>query len=165
MSAARSPHLQAMGIQQWVRREAPQQERVVVESQPGAVAESAPVDYGAQIECQGAVGAALMLITPPLEPAAEQLLTAMLRAIGLAPEQCYRLTVQRPELLTEGGFYPFLQQQIAYSRSQLQLQLGGEERASVTLFTTFNPTHLLHHPADKRAAWEVLKQLRSKLSQ
>ena len=162
MIATRSPHLQAMGIQQWVRRDLPQQEPSPVVAEP----ESAVVvpDFSAQVTLQGVVGVPLMLIIQPLEPAAEQLLTAMLRAIGIDVSHCYRMTLNQPTLFSNPDFVPFLQQQIEQSNSAVQLQLGAETALLDGLFHCADPAHLLLHPEEKRATWETLKRLHRQLN-
>jgi hypothetical protein len=208
MSIGRSAHLQAMGIEQWVRRELPQatrqegpqessqkaqqkapQERLqetrqetrqeplhepLHESrqeplspqslQPGAV-QAAVAGFSKRVTLQGAPGSALMLITPPLQAEAEQLLVAMLGAINVDIDDCYRLSVSDPALFSDPGFAPFLQQQVADSGSRLQLQLGAAAPLLESLFHCADPAHLLAHPEEKRGAWEVLKRLRHQLQQ
>ncbi|MBT3966442.1 MAG: hypothetical protein HOL04_09985 [Gammaproteobacteria bacterium] len=163
MITTRFPHLQAMGIQQWVRRELSLEESV--EPVESAIAEPSIEHYATQVQWQPAAGANLLLITPPLEGAAEQLLGAMLLSIGIPVAGCYRGTVLESSLLTEGeGTFPsYLQQQFEQSGAQMILQLGGDSLSLPNLIHSFDPAHLLKKPADKRAAWEALKQLHSQL--
>ena len=93
MITTRFPHLQAMGIQQWVRRELSLEESV--EPVESAIAEPSIEHYATQVQWQPAAGANLLLITPPLEGAAEQLLGAMLLSIGIPVAGCYRGTEKK----------------------------------------------------------------------
>ncbi len=160
MSGGYSPHLQAMGIQQWVRRDRVPSE-TAVESAPSDAVEV--VDFTAQIRRQGQVDSPLMLITTELDRSGEQLLSAMLYAIEVDAAQCHRLVVLDPELFSDDAFQPFLLQQIEASASVAQLQLGGERVDSGFCFYTPHPAELLAHPQRKRAAWETLKLLHTRI--
>ncbi len=157
-----SPHLQAMGVQQWVRRSLPQQEAPVVEVVSEATT-TAVVDFSDRIEISGRADAELLLIVPRLEAAAEQLLGKMLVAIGLGQQHCYRVTLTEPSLCREGGGSSYLQQLVAQSSCKARLQLGSDPLSLEGLLVTHDPAYLLSHPEEKRAAWEVLKQVHAQL--
>ncbi len=159
MIAARSPHLQAMGIQQWMRRDLPLPES------PSETVELVGnvVDFSDRISLQGAT-APLLLITIPLDRQAEQLLAAMLSAIGVEQNGYQRLVVDDETLFADSDFVTFMQRQIEDSGSRLQLQLGGAALPVQQLYHTFHPSHLLQHPEEKRGAWEALKRLHAALA-
>jgi uracil-DNA glycosylase len=123
----------------------------------------------------------------PFVGRAGQLLTSMLRAIGLAREQVYIANVLKcrppgnrdPTGSEVAECLPYLEQQIALLKPKVMLAVGriaaqnllrtdvtlGRLRqqvhrfghSQVPLVVTYHPAYLLRTPADKRKAWEDLK--------
>ncbi|MBQ8537575.1 MAG: uracil-DNA glycosylase [Clostridia bacterium] len=124
---------------------------------------------------------------------AGQLLTQMLRAIGLAREQVFICNIvkcrpphNRQPLPEEAqACKNFLRAQVALVRPRVILLLGATaarntlgdairitrdrgqwfERKGVWMMPTYHPSALLRDPAKKREAWEDLKTLRAKLNE
>lgn len=126
----------------------------------------------------------------PFVGAAGQLLTMMLRAVGLAREQVFIANVlkcrppgNRDPLPPEvEECRPYLEQQIALLKPKIVLAVGrisaqnllrttaplGRLRQQVhhygelrvPLIVTYHPAYLLRSPAEKRKAWEDLKYAR-----
>jgi DNA polymerase len=123
----------------------------------------------------------------PFVGRAGQLLTSMLRAIGLARDEVYIANVLKcrppgnrdPAPLESAECLPYLERQIGLLRPKIMLAVGriaaqnllkteeplGRLRqqvhafgiARVPLVVTYHPGYLLRTPTDKRKAWEDLK--------
>ncbi len=157
----RSAYLDALGVQQWLLR--------------------APVVKAAR-DVQWLIVAAGPLATAdgfalPEPDAAGQMLTAMLRGVGLTAEQAYVLELPgsdavravqhavdqwQPRLLLlmgEGAVHSLLPDAAGFSA------LRGVARrwpgTDLPLVITEHPAQLLQIPAGKRQAWEELKLARS----
>ena len=117
------------------------------------------------VDIHGFAHAPLLIVTTEQGQAAEQLVSAMLRAIDINLTACSRINLLPSARFGLPGFSGYLQQQIMGSDTVATLQLVGTPLQLAGLFSTFDPQHLLQHPEDKRTAWEVLKQLRSQLAQ
>ncbi|MBQ2700178.1 MAG: uracil-DNA glycosylase [Clostridia bacterium] len=124
---------------------------------------------------------------------AGQLLTQMLRAIGLEREQVFICNIvkcrpphNRQPLGEEAAACKgFLRAQVALVRPRVILLLGATaarntlgddlritrdrgqwfERKGVWMMPTYHPSALLRDPAKKREAWEDLKRLKNKLNE
>ena len=124
----------------------------------------------------------------PFVGRAGQLLTAMLRAIGLQRTDVYIANIlkcrppgnRNPTLEEAAACQPFLERQIALIRPKLILSvgavsahnlLGTEESvgklrrrvhhygaAAVPVLVTYHPAYLLRRPEEKAKAWEDLQQ-------
>jgi DNA polymerase III psi subunit len=146
-----------MGIQQWVLKSNPD-------------ANSAPelsesVDFTQQIQVKGEIGASLLMMSGPLDPKADQLLSVMLHSIGVVRTACYQLTVDSVSLFTEEPFAQYLNQQAERVRPKVVVQFGGERSSIAGLYWIDHPADLISYPERKRAAWNTLKQLHVQLSQ
>ena len=148
-----SYHLQAMGIQQWVRR------GVAVE---GSHSEDS---FHHHLECSTGAVAPLLLIAGGLSPSEQQLLERMLRSIDLSAVGLYQMVVAEPVLLSQPTFTAWLGEQMLALSPQATLQLGGAPLAQEGVITIPHPAQLLAHPQEKRVAWQGLKQLHQQLSQ
>jgi uracil-DNA glycosylase len=123
----------------------------------------------------------------PFVGRAGQLLTSMLRAVGLAREQVYIANVLKcrppgnrdPNPGEAAECLPYLEQQIALLKPKIMLAVGriaaqnllrtdktlGSLRqqvhrfgvSQVPLIVTYHPAYLLRSPGDKRKSWEDLK--------
>jgi len=130
----------------------------------------------------------------PFVGPAGQLLTAMLKAIGLPREAVYIANVLKcrppnnrdPDALEAETCTPYLQQQIELIQPRLILAVGriagqwltgssaplGKLRlgsytygkTNVPLLVTYHPAYLLRSPGQKRLAWEDLKRVRDALA-
>lgn len=122
-----------------------------------------------------------------------ELLTRMIRAIGLTREQVYICNVvkcrppqnRNPEADEAAACLNYLRAQVALVRPKVivllgrvacQYTIGGNvsvmrehgtwvERKGVYFMPTFHPSYLLREPGMKRAAWEDFQKIRDKLSE
>lgn len=150
-----SYHLQAMGIQQWVRRDL----GVAVE---GSRSEDF---FHCHLERSTGAVAPLLLIAGSLSPSEQQLLERMLGSVDLSAASLYQMVVVEPVLLSQPNFTAWLGEQISELSPQGTLQLGGAALADEGVITIPHPAQLLAHPQEKRVAWQGLKQLHQLLSQ
>jgi DNA polymerase len=130
----------------------------------------------------------------PFVGKAGQLLTAMLKAIGLAREDVYIANIlkcrpagnRNPSPAEINCCLPFLMRQIGLIRPRLILSVGGvsahnllgtEESVgrlrgtvhrfgedSVPLVVSYHPAYLLRKPAEKSKAWQDLQKVREMLN-
>lgn len=127
--------------------------------------EVSSVDYSDQWVVEVIPHAPLLLVTAPIgTPAEEQLLQAMLRAIGCSLEQCSRIQLLQVDQRHESLFQQQLQQQIADVGPEAVLQLVAFDTPLSNAMVTYSPAHLLAQPVDKRHAWEVLKKVSVQIS-
>ncbi len=148
----KSRYLHLMGVQQWVRRD--------IDS--AAVAEIDD-DFSHQLEESGAAGSPLLIVTTHLESEERKLLGAMLQAIGLGVEQIQQIIITDSSLLSQPRFQHHLCGRIDQIAPRIVLQLGGDTLQHDLVEFTHHPSHLLHHPSDKRHAWEALKRVQQHL--
>ncbi len=147
-------YLQAMGIQQWVRRER-ESESV------SAVAESeAESEFSELVEEQGEPTTPLLVLTSTLGEEEQHLLSAMLQAIDVDANRVHRLIVSDQALFSQELFQHYLMQRVDQATARSILQLGGERVNHPLVTLIHHPAHLLQHPEEKRAAWEALKRVR-----
>jgi len=103
-----------------------------------------------------------LLISHPLTDSDHQLLQKMLQAINVNLANTFQLIVGDERSLTATEFRDQLLHRFKEVGSQPLLQLGGDSIGDATLIP--HPAHLQKFPAEKRAAWESLKQLQHCLS-
>ncbi len=223
MSANHHAWLKAMGIDTWVPRETmvteqasatteeiPPQPPVSTEAEQPTVPDNWPGLLKAIQNCNkcelasaqrvagvGLQTASLFIIADELEQAtvepANQLLTAMLRAIGLERKDVYITSLLkcrragRAEIASQcyQACSSYLQQQIKLTNPDLVLVLGvgnaqyllnskstlsrlrGQQHyldeLDVPVRVSFDPAYLLKSPTEKRKAWEDLKQVRQEI--
>ncbi len=136
----------------------------------------------------------LILAEPAMDSASSQLLTAMLKAIGLQRQQVY-ITSLTKCATTDGMLQQeqvdacaaYLQRQISLLQPKAMLVLGlknaqlllhnkstlsrlrGQfhylDEATVPVLVSFDPAYLLQSPNEKRKAWDDLKMIRTVLQQ
>ncbi len=129
----------------------------------------------------------------PFVGRAGELLTKMLKAIGLSREEVYICNVVKcrppgnrtPDPQEAAACLPYLRAQVALVRPQVILLLGATagrytldpelritrdrgrwtERKGVWMMPTFHPAALLRNESLKRAAWQDLQTVREKLDE
>lgn len=129
----------------------------------------------------------------PFVGRAGQLLTAMLKAIGLTREEVYIANILKcrppnnrdPQLHEVAECTPYLDKQIALIKPQLLLAVGRIAahyllktqssletlrqkayrygQAEIPLIITYHPAYLLRNPSDKKKAWQDLQFVRQTL--
>jgi DNA polymerase len=127
----------------------------------------------------------------PFVGAAGQLLTKMIRAMGLAREDVYICNVLKdrppenrtPEPKEIAACLPFLEQQLAIIQPKVMCALGAvaakallgppvsitdirgkvHDYHGIPLVPTFHPAYLLRNPSAKRLAWQDLKRVKALL--
>jgi uracil-DNA glycosylase len=106
-----------------------------------------------------------MIIGGPFHGRADDLLTAMLKAIGLSRNDVHIATAET-ELKEIENYHPPLVLVFGetnhFTLQHNQLQHVGLQQ--IPLITTYHPDHLLQHPADKKKAWVDLQLAQKTLS-
>lgn len=148
-------YLQMMGIQQWVRRG-------VVDNPK--TTESVGDKFSSLIEEKGSAGSTLLIVTTTIGEKDHQLFDAMLKAIDLEGDKVQQMIVTEGELFSQPRFQRYMCERIDEIAPRAILQLGGDALQHDLVEFTYHPSHLLHHPADKRHAWEVLKRVQQRIN-
>lgn len=207
-------YLSALGLENWQLREAPPLEQVTTTSTDWDALKARVAHCTACALHQGRTQAVfgvgnrhpkLMIIGEapgfyedqqgePFVGRAGQLLTAMLRAIGLQRQDVFIANILKcrppnnrdPQVSEVSACTPFLTQQIALLQPQQLLAVGRiaaqfllQQKTSleslrqkqhaygdsqIPLLVTYHPAYLLRNPADKAKAWQDWKLLARLLS-